>query len=330
MQNISLIPINQITDFSFDIFCRLSTSFGPQTSSLEILIKGKNQKTSYGLTGCVDRIKKYGILNPVWICGKTLIAGFEQFSTAREAELTEIPAFVLPDDTSKEKQLDLCLELIGAKKMLTLMSMARLAVLTGEIVDEPVKWLRERHNQHFWSITIDVFDRLKSLAISPSSVCNYFQKYDAPLSAAMSVVNLESIFQDKIIKWANENRVRPIELERIITDITDCAKVEKIECERIREEIIGEISCEKKGGIIREFKKMLNERKNPLLTNLRKKKNAATKEFKKVTGIEISYDPDFENSEMEFKFKCKSEEEFKEIMRKGETRITRIFTDEKN
>ncbi len=300
---ICLIKLSEITDFSFGILCRSHSAEN------------------------VDRIKKYGVLNPVWICDGTLIAGFEQFAAAYEAELTEIPAFVLPSETSKEKQLDLSLELIGAKKQLPVMAMARFAVLTGEIVDEPVKWLRERHNQHFWSITIDVFDRLKTLAASPVEICDYFQKYDAPLSAAMSVVNLENIFQDKIIKWANENRVRPIELERIITDITDCGKVEKIECEIIWDEIIGEISCEKKGGFIREFKKNLSERKNPLLTELRKKSAAAANEFKKITGMEVTFDSDFENSELEFKFKCKSEEEFREKMKKAETRIARIFTD---
>jgi len=299
---IRLIKLSENTDFSFDILCR-----------------------SYS-TENVDRIKKYGVLNPVWICDGTLIAGFEQFATARDAGLKEIPAFVLPSETSKEKQLDLCIELIGAEKMLPLMAMARLAVLTDEIVDEPVKWLRERHNQHFWSITIDVFDRLKALAISPLLICDYYQKYDAPLSAAMSVVYLDKSFQEIIINWASENRVRPIELERIITDITDCAKVEKIGCEEIWDEIIGEISCEKKGGFIREFKKMLNERKNPLLTELRKKTTAAANEFKKVTGMDVAFDPAFENPELEFKFKCSSEEEFREIMRKGETRIARIFT----
>ena len=302
MQNLSLIPINQITDLSFHILCRSHS------------------------TENVDRIKKYGVLNPVWVCDGTLIAGFEQFAAAFDAGLKEIPAFVLPSETSKEQQLDLCLELIGAEKMLPLMAMARLAVLTDKIVDEPVKWLRERYNQHFWSITIDVFGRLKSLAASPTSVCNYFQKYDAPLSVAMSVINLENNFQDKIIKWADENRVRPIELEKTITDVSDCGKVKKIEYEIIWDEIIGEISCEKKGDFIREFKKILNERKNPLLTELRKKTTAAANEFKKVTGMDVAFDPAFENPELEFKFKCSSEEEFREIMRKGETRIARIFT----
>ncbi len=302
MQNLSLIPINQITDLSFHILCRSHS------------------------TENVDRIKKYGVLNPVWVCDGTLIAGFEQFAAAFDAGLKEIPAFVLPSETSKEQQLDLCLELIGAEKMLPLMAMARLAVLTDKIVDEPVKWLRERYNQHFWSITIDVFGRLKSLAASPTSVCNYFQKYDAPLSVAMSVINLENNFQDKIIKWADENRVRPIELEKIITDVSDCGKVKKIEYEIIWDEIIGEISCEKKGDFIREFKKILNERKNPLLTELRKKTTAAANEFKKVTGMEVTFDSDFENPEMEFKFKCKSAEEFREKIKRGETRISQIFT----
>ena len=302
MQNLSLIPINQITDLSFHILCRSHS------------------------TENVDRIKKYGVLNPVWVCDGTLIAGFEQFAAAFDAGLKEIPAFVLPSETSKEQQLDLCLELIGAEKMLPLMAMARLAVLTDKIVDEPVKWLRERYNQHFWSITIDVFGRLKSLAASPTSVCNYFQKYDAPLSVAMSVINLENNFQDKIIKWADENRVRPIELEKTITDVSDCGKVKKIEYEIIWDEIIGEISCEKKGDFIREFKKILNERKNPLLTELRKKTTAAANEFKKVTGMEVTFDSDFENPEMEFKFKCKSAEEFREKIKRGETRISQIFT----
>jgi len=219
MKKLSIIPINQITDLSFDILCRLNSPF------------------EGGLKGDVDRIKKYGVLNPVWICDKTLIAGFEQFFAACSAGMEKIPAFVLPADTSKEKQLDLSLELIGAGKMLPLMAIARLVVLTDKIADEPVKWLRERRNQHFWSITIDVFDRLKLLADSLVEICDYFQKYDAPLSAAMSVVNLATPFQGKIIEWANGNRVRPIELERIITDITDCAKVEKILPEKIWEEI---------------------------------------------------------------------------------------------
>ena len=311
MKKLSIIPINQITDLSFHLLCRLNSPF------------------EGGLKGDVDRIKKYGVLNPVWICGKTLIAGFEQLAAACEADLKEIPAFVIPDDTTKEQQLDLSLELIGATKQLPLMAMARLAVLTDGIVDNPVKWLRERYNQHYWSITIDVFDRLKALAISATLICDYFQKYDAPLSAAMSVVNLEKSFQEIIINWASENRVRPIELERIITDITDCAKVEKVNPEQIWGEIIGKISCEKKGGFIREFKKTLNERKNPLLTELRKKTTAVANEFKKVTGMEITYDFDFENPELEFKFKCKSEEEFREKIKKAATRIARIFTDEK-
>ena len=291
---IRLIKLSEITDFSFGILCRSHS------------------------TENVDRIKKYGVLNPVWICGKTLIAGFEQFAAASEAGLKEIPAFVLSSDTSKEKQLDLALELIGAKKMLPLMAMARLAVLTGGIVNEPVKWLRERRNQHFWSITIDVFDRLKALAVSPSSVCDYFQKYDAPLSAAMSVVNLDKLFQEIIINWASENRVRPIEFERIITDIIDCAKVEKIGCEKVWEEIV-----ESDKNLL---KKNLSERKNPLLTEMRKKTNDAVNEFKKVTGIDVAFDADFENPEIEFRFKCKSAEEFREKTKKAETRITRIFT----
>ena len=327
MKNLSkLSPIRQIkmsdiTDFSFD----------PGMTTLCVLLRERRARIlcrSYstenyspfegGLKGDVNRIKKYGVLNPVWICNNTLIAGFEQFAAAFAADLKEIPAFVLPSDTSKEKQLDLSLELIGAKKQLPLMTMARLAVLTDKIVDEPVKWLRERYNQHFWSITIDVFNRLNTLAISSSIVCDYFQKYDAPLSAAMSVVNLENIFQDKIIKWANENRVRPIELERIITDIIDCAKVEKINPKKVWEEIVEDDK--------NLLKKNLNERKNPLLTNLRKKTADAVNEFKKVTGIDVAFDPDFENPELEFKFKCKSEEEFKKILKKSETRITRIFT----
>jgi len=204
------------------------------------------------------------------------------------------------------------------------MPMARLAVLTDEIVENPVKWLRERHNQHFWSITIDIFNRLKALASSSIEICEYYQKYDAPLATAMAVVNLIPELRKKIINWANENRVRPIELERIIIDITDCAKVEKLPPEKVWEEIIGKISCEKKGGFIREFKKLLGERKNPLLTNLRKKTVDAAIEFKKVTGIEVIFDPDFENPELEFKFKCKSAEEFREKMKKGETRMTTL------
>ena len=306
MQKISQININDITDYSFDIFCRLprhtqglrSTSFGLQTS---------------------DRIKKYGVLNPVWICGKKLIAGFEQIAAAQTAGLEEIPAFVLPDDTSKEELLDLSLELIGAKKQLPLMPMARLAVLADETVDNPVKWLRERRNQHFWSITIDIFCRLKSLAASTVEVCDYFQKYDAPLAAAMTVVNLDHLFQKEIVNWANESRVRPIELERIITDIIDCSKVEKILPEKIWEEIFEEDK--------NLLKKNLNERKNPLLSKLRKEKNDLIKEFEKTTGIKVSFDTDFENPEIEFKFKCKSAEEFKKKMEKAVTRITQIFTD---
>ena len=294
---ISLIKLNEITDYSFDILCRFHS------------------------TENVDRIKKYGVLNPIWICDKTLIAGFEQFAAARDADLKEIPAFVLPTDTSKEKQLDLVLELIATKKMLPLMAMARLAVLTDEIVDNPVKWLRERHNQHFWSITIDVFSRLKALAASPSLVCDYYQKYDTPLSAAMSIVNLATPFQEIIINWASENRVRPIELERIITDITDCAKVEKMEYEKIWDEIF-----DKNKNLL---KKNLCERKNPLLTELREKYSVTAKEFKKATGIEITYDFDFENPELEFKFKCSSAEEFRNKIKKAETRISRIFTDKK-
>ena len=217
----------------------------------------------------------------------------------------------------KEELLDLSLELIGAKKQIPLMAMAQLAVLADETVDNPVKWLRERRNQHLWSITIDIFSRLKSLAASSIEIQNYFQKYDAPLAAAMSVVNLAPDFQKEIINWANENRVRPIELERIIIDITDCSKVEKILPEKIWEEIF-----EKDKNLL---KKNLNERKNPLLSKLRKEKNNLIKEFEKTTGMEISFDNDFENPEMEFKFKCSSAEEFKEKMEKAETRISRIF-----
>ena len=112
----------------------------------------------------------------------------------------------------------------------------------------------------------------------------------------MSVVNLTPDFQKKIISWAKENRVRPIELERIIIDITDCSKVEKILPEKIWEEIF-----EKDKNLL---KKNLNERKNPMLTELRKKTTAAANEFKKMTGMEVTFDSDFENSEMEFKFKC--------------------------
>jgi len=305
------IKSNNITDFSFDIFCRLKSTENHSP------FEGEVRRVSEGLKGDVDRIKKYGVLNPIRTCGKTLIAGFEQFAAAQAAGLEEIPAFVLPEDTSKEELLDLSLELIGAKKQIPLMAMARLTVLTAKTVDNPVKWLRERRNQHFWSITIDVFSRLKSLAASPVEVCDYFQKYDAPLSAAMSVINLSPDFQKKIIKWANENRVRPIELERIITDLADCSKVEKKSSEKIWE------------GIFEEdknlLKKNLNERKNPLLSKLRKEKNNLIKEFEKTTGMKLSFDKDFENPEIEFKFKCKSVEEFKEKMEKAVTRTAQIF-----
>ena len=282
---ITFANLNQLTDFSFDIFCRLQST--------------KNVDCS--------RIKKYGVLNPIWICGKSLIAGFEQFAAARAAGLSEIPAFILPENTSKEVQLDLALELIAAKKQIPLMPMARLAILTENIVENPVKWLRERHNQHFWSITIDIFCRLKSLALSPVETRAYFQKFDAPLNSAMSVINLNSEFQQQIINFANEKRVRPIELEKIITDVTDCAKVEKTSPEKIWNEIFDDDK--------NLLKKNLDERKNPTLTKLRKEKSEQIKEFEKATGIKISYDPDFENPEIEFKFKCKSEKEFDKILK---------------
>ncbi len=117
MKKVTLIPINQITDFSFDIFCRLKSTENHSP------VEGEVRRVSEGLKGDVDRIKKYGVLNPVWICGKTLVAGFEQFAAAKTAGLEEIPAFVLPDDTPKEKLLDLSLELIGAKKQIPLMAM---------------------------------------------------------------------------------------------------------------------------------------------------------------------------------------------------------------
>ena len=112
MKKLSLILIKQIADFSFD----------PGMTTLCVLLRERRARIfcrSHS-TENVDRIKKYGVLNPVWICDNTLIAGFEQFAVAREAGLTEIPAFIIPDDTPKEEQLDLSLELIGAKKQLPL------------------------------------------------------------------------------------------------------------------------------------------------------------------------------------------------------------------
>jgi len=305
-----LIKLNNISDFSFDIFCRLnSTSCSDCNTNFS-----KNVENSQ-----IERFKKYGALNPIWTCGNTLIAGFETFATARAAAFVQIPAFVLPDNTTKEAQLDLMLELIGAKKQLPLMPMARLVNLTEKTVDNPIKWLRERFNQHFWSITIDIFCRLKSLAASPINIQSYFQKYDAPLNTAMSILNLNPDFQNVIIDFANEKRVRPIELEKIISDITDCAKVEKT----FPEEIWNEIFDNEKNAL----KKNLIERKNPFLTKLREKFSSKILKFEKNTGMQISYDNDFENPNLEFKFLCKSKNECKMILENALKNLNIIWND---
>ena len=271
-------------------------------------------------TAFIDSIKKNGVLQPVYGIEKKdkikLISGFKRYRAAVVAELKSIPVIIIPPETSYDDQLQLCYNLAVDEKPLPIMAQARLV----NAIDY------ENFNQHFWSITSDKIakqtfrERLKKLLTLPIEIQNYFQKHDAPLSTVSTFLRQKKEDILMIINFANKFRIRPVELERIILDISDCSKIYETDFKTIWQELTINLpeNCKGKNRnkFLKNFKQKLSEKKYPQLTKLREKSQKSVKDLKKNCKVETDFDPTFESPEINLKLSFKSIEELEKIIGK--------------
>ena len=260
-------------------------------------------------TDFVDSIKKDGVLQPVYGIEKDdkikLISGFKRYRAAVVAELKSIPVIVIPPETSFKDQIQLCYNLAAEEKSLPIMAMARLLQLGDCDVINPDHTFRER---------------LKKLMESPVEVQNYFQKYDAPLSTVSTFLRQAKEDILKIIDFANKFRVRPVELEKIILDVADCAKICDADFKNIWQELTINLpeNCEGKNRnkFLKDFKQKLSEKKYPQLSKLREESKNAVKDLKKLCKVKADFDPTFESPEINLNLTFKNIKELEGIFGK--------------
>ena len=149
---------------------------------------------------------------------------------------------------------------------------------------------------------------------------NYFQKFDAPLSIISTFLRQEKENILKIIDFADKFRIRPVELEKIILDIVDCSKNCDTDFETMWKELTENLpeGCEgkKRNEFLNKFKLTLSGKRYPYLSKLREESKTGIGAFKKLCGVETSFDPTFESPEIKLSLSFKNINELEEINKK--------------
>jgi hypothetical protein len=289
----------------------------------------------------VSSIRQQGILQPVYCVettdGFTLIAGFKRLRAAWQAELHEIPAVVLPVGSAPEQVLETRLQLDSNDTYISIMAQAALVKLASELLEEPLGWLCSAHLRQFFPMSKDKYDKLRMLANSGKKLRKYFRKYDAPMTVVSVLLRQTDQLRERVAEWAFRFRIRPIELEKMLNNIVDCAKRAEQSSDECWEAVTSgepkEPGGHERAVYLAELKNRLNDMRYPYLASQRKKCTAAVDAFKKECGAAVVFDTTFESGKVTVSFPVSNEQEFTATVTRlasesAEKAIEELFTHE--
>jgi hypothetical protein len=294
--NIQLLPVSglQPEDSVFDIFHRRPTD------------------------DFVDSVRQHGVLQPVYVIeqpdGYELVAGFKRRRAACEACCSEIPVIILPAGTPVTELLDIRLELDCSGIPIPVMAQAGLVRLANTLLDEPFDWLCRPALRRFLPMNRDIYDRLVSLDDSGVNMKEYYWKYNAPLAIVSTMLRQDRDFQEYLAGWALRYRIRPVELDKLLNETVDCAKLHGRSVADAWEAIAAGQPKNTEGRdrveYLSQVKQRLAEMRYPYLSSLRRKCAGAAGKLKKTYGTAVTFDPSFESDTVTISFSAENIDEF--------------------